>query len=75
MDKKIRTSAGDRTEQERRKDLSESDVKELELAGGVEGGMQAGSAGGPSQTDARKQPQASDDEDCASAEQQKQAGR
>ena len=36
MDKKIRTSAGDRTEQERRKDLSESDVKELELAGGVE---------------------------------------
>lgn len=37
----------DRTEKQRRKDLSEQQVKDLELAGGVEGGMQAGSAGGP----------------------------
>lgn len=37
----------DRTETERRKNLSEDEIRELELAGGVEGGMQAGSAGGP----------------------------
>jgi hypothetical protein len=29
-------------------------MKDLELAGGVEGGMEAGSAGGPSQQDAEK---------------------
>lgn len=39
--------AKDRTERQRRKNLSDQQVKELELAGGVEGGMQAGSAGGP----------------------------
>ena len=38
----------DRTAPERREDLSDEQIKELELAGGVEGGMQAGSAGGPS---------------------------
>jgi hypothetical protein len=27
--------------------LTDEQIKELELAGGVEGGMQAGSAGGP----------------------------
>jgi hypothetical protein len=32
---------------ERRKTLSSRDIEDLELAGGVEGGMQAGSAGGP----------------------------
>ena len=37
----------DKTEAERRKNLTPRDVKDLELAGGVEGGMQAGSAGGP----------------------------
>ncbi|MGN6057253.1 MAG: hypothetical protein ACTHOI_01530 [Sphingomicrobium sp.] len=37
----------DKTAPERRKNLSEEEIKELELAGGVEGGMQAGSAGGP----------------------------
>ncbi|HZC37300.1 MAG TPA: hypothetical protein VE221_01350 [Sphingomicrobium sp.] len=37
----------DRTARERRKNLTSEQIKELELAGGVEGGMQAGSAGGP----------------------------
>jgi hypothetical protein len=46
MDKK-RAIPDDRTEAERRKNLTEEQIKELELAGGVEGGMQAGSAGGP----------------------------
>ena len=32
---------------ERRKKLSKPEIEDLELAGGVEGGMQAGSAGGP----------------------------
>ena len=39
---------------ERRKDLTDKQIEELELAGGVEGGMEAGSAGGPSQQDAEK---------------------
>jgi len=37
----------DKTAPERRKNLTDKQIKELELAGGVEGGMQAGSAGGP----------------------------
>ncbi len=37
----------DKTSKERRKNLSKDAIKDLELAGGVEGGMQAGSAGGP----------------------------
>lgn len=41
----------DGTESERRKGLGDEAVKELELAGGVEGGMQAGSAGGPGTSD------------------------
>jgi hypothetical protein len=41
----------DPTEAERRKKLSDKEIKELELAGGVEGGMQAGSAGGPGESD------------------------
>ena len=41
----------DRTAPERRKDLTDQQVKELELAGGVEGGMPAGSAGGPGSKD------------------------
>ena len=43
----------DRTERERRKNLDNRQIDELELAGGVEGGMQAGSAGGPGETNAR----------------------
>ena len=34
--------------------LSKRQIKDMELAGGVEGGMRAGSAGGPSQEDAEK---------------------
>lgn len=37
-----------------REHLSKRQIKDLELAGGVEGGMRAGSAGGPSQEDAEK---------------------
>jgi hypothetical protein len=44
----------DRTAPERRKNLTEQEIKDLELAGGVEGGMQAGSAGGPGQKDEEK---------------------
>ncbi|NUQ17604.1 MAG: hypothetical protein HOP95_03995 [Sphingomonas sp.] len=44
----------DKTEGERRKNLNDRQIDELELAGGVEGGMQAGSAGGPSESDVRK---------------------
>ena len=44
----------DGTQGERRKHLSDEEVRELELAGGVEGGMQAGSAGGPGSGDAKE---------------------
>ena len=56
MDKKTDESAADPTEHERQDDVSENNVKDLELAGGVEGGMQAGSAGGPSGSDRKKAP-------------------
>lgn len=46
--------ADDRTGRERRKKLSEQEIKDLQLAGGVEGGMQAGSAGGPGEEAASK---------------------
>lgn len=42
---------GDRTARERRKKLSTQEIRDLELAGGVEGGMQSGSAGGPGESD------------------------
>jgi hypothetical protein len=41
----------DKTARERRKKLSKQEIRDLELAGGVEGGMQAGSAGGPGEND------------------------
>lgn len=41
---------------DRRNDLSDEELKELDLAGGVEGGMAAGSAGGPGQSDVERQP-------------------
>jgi hypothetical protein len=44
----------DKTERERRKNLDDRQIDELELAGGVEGGMQAGSAGGPGEAEVRK---------------------
>ena len=44
----------DKTSRERRKNLSEKEIKDLELAGGVEGGMQAGSAGGPGAAEQEK---------------------
>lgn len=43
----------DKSERERRKDLTEQQIRDLELAGGVEGGMKAGSAGGPGEQDAQ----------------------
>jgi hypothetical protein len=42
----------DRTASGRRDDLTEEELKDLELAGGVEGGMPAGSAGPSSKTEA-----------------------
>ena len=45
----------DKTENERRKNLTGREIKDLELAGGVEGGMQAGSAGGPGERNSGKQ--------------------
>jgi hypothetical protein len=35
----------DKTAPQRRKNLTEQEIKDLKLAGGVEGGMQAGSGG------------------------------
>lgn len=46
----------DKTEDERRKILTGPQIEELELAGGVEGGMQAGSAGGPGERDSKQAP-------------------
>jgi hypothetical protein len=54
---------GDKTEGERRKSLSDGQVKELDLAGGVEGGMQAGSAGGPGEKDAAPGSTITDEQD------------
>lgn len=44
----------DKTAPERRHDLTDEEIEKLDLAGGVEGGMQAGSAGGPSQAESEK---------------------
>ena len=43
----------DKSERQRRKNLTDQQIRDLELAGGVEGGMQAGSAGGPGEQDAQ----------------------
>ena len=45
----------DKTEGERRKNLDDRNIDDLDLAGGVEGGMQAGSAGGPGENDSRNE--------------------
>jgi hypothetical protein len=47
-------SQGDKAGRQRHKPPSDKKIRELELAGGVEGGMEAGSAGGPSQQDAER---------------------
>lgn len=59
MDDKKTEFPDDRTERQRRKDLSDDEVKDLESAGGAEGGMQAGSAGqlGGSDEDPSGQPE------------------
>lgn len=44
------------TDHDSRQNLSDEELKALELAGGVEGGMKAGSAGGPSQSDVEQKP-------------------
>jgi hypothetical protein len=46
----------DKTARERRKHLTDKEIEDLELAGGIEGGMQAGSAGGPAASGGRKEP-------------------
>lgn len=46
------SGAPDKAARQRGKPLSDKQIRDLELAGGVEGGMEAGSAGGPSQQDA-----------------------
>jgi hypothetical protein len=51
-----------RNPRERREDLTDADLKELDLAGGVEGGMKAGSAGGRGQRDAEADSARSADE-------------
>lgn len=50
MSRKTAQFPQDKTASDRRKDLSDDEIRQLELAGGVEGGMQAGSAGGPGQS-------------------------
>ena len=47
MNRKTSGFSEDKTERQRRKNLSDEQVEDLELAGGVEGGMPAGS-GSPS---------------------------
>ena len=47
-------SQGEKAGRQRRKPPSDKKIRELDLAGGVEGGMEAGSAGGPSQQDAER---------------------
>lgn len=64
MTKEKHQFPGDPTESERRKKLSDKQIEDLELAGGVEGGMQAGSAGGPGQSDAERKSQESRDEEA-----------
>jgi hypothetical protein len=55
MAEKAKELPEDKTSRERRKHLSDQEIEELELAGGVEGGMQAGSAGGPGASGGRKE--------------------
>jgi hypothetical protein len=45
MTRSKRPFPDDRTSDERRQGLSDEEVKDLELAGGVDGGMQAGRSG------------------------------
>jgi len=47
-------SPADKSAKQRRRKLTDQQLRELELAGGVEGGMQAGSAGGPGEKDAHR---------------------
>ena len=51
-----RSSDSDKKKASRRKAPVRPDLKDLELAGGVEGGMAAGSAGGPGQADVERSP-------------------
>lgn len=55
----------DRTAAERRKGLTDKEIKDLELAGGVEGGMQAGSAGPSPKEKAAKRPKPRADDDSS----------
>lgn len=52
MSEPTRDFPDDKTAPQRRKDLTDKELKDLKLAGGVEGGMQAGS-GSPEQDNGR----------------------
>jgi hypothetical protein len=69
MHKKNTGFPDDRTERQRRKNLSDEQIKELERAGGVEGGMQAGSAGGPDRSPSRAKPEPPSDNPHSRADQ------
>ena len=47
---------------ERRKTLTHDELRELEMAGGIEGGMKAGSAGGPGEKDADRDTRSNDED-------------
>jgi hypothetical protein len=54
----------DKTASERRKGLTKEELKELELAGGVEGGMEAGSGSPSKPNSSHSAEDASRDEDA-----------
>jgi hypothetical protein len=69
MNRKNTGFPDDRTERQRRKGLNDEQIKELERAGGVEGGMQAGSAGGPNGSALPAKPELSSDKAPSRADQ------
>lgn len=62
----------DKTKDERQKNLSEHEIEDLKLAGGVEGGMQAGSAGGPGEKEVEGQSGPSSQESSGKSRQPEQ---
>jgi hypothetical protein len=48
MSSKQKRASADPSKKDRSEDMTDEEIHELEISGGVEGGMKAGSAGGPS---------------------------